>query len=133
MKKITILFVIIFSFLFSTTSWGEWTLVQESVGGNKWYYDKDRVRKNGKSLYLWELQDFIKPTKSGVFSFTIYVQLDCSIFRFKRLKIQSYNKSMGEGKMTLDLTPEGKRGEWKYPPPKSYYKIIYNKICSEYQ
>jgi hypothetical protein len=50
MKKITLLLVIIFTFLFSTTSWGEWTYVSENVGGSKFYYDKDRIRKNRKYL-----------------------------------------------------------------------------------
>ena len=48
MKKITILLVIIFTFLFTNTSWGEWSYVEEDVyNGNKFYYDKDRVRKMG--------------------------------------------------------------------------------------
>ena len=65
MKKITILLVIIFTFLFSNTSWGEWTLVSESVG-NKFYYDKDRVRKNGKNIYFWFLIDSLIPLERGV-------------------------------------------------------------------
>ena len=46
MKKTTILLVIIFTFLFSTTSWGEWSYVSKSVEGDKNYYDKDRIRKS---------------------------------------------------------------------------------------
>jgi hypothetical protein len=61
MKKITLLLVIIFTFLFSTTSWGEWSYVTKNVDGVKYYYDKDRVRKSGKYLYFWELLDYIKP------------------------------------------------------------------------
>ena len=63
MKKITILLVIIFTFLFSTTSWGEWSFVVENVNDDKVYYDKDRVKKSGKYLYFWELYEFIKPNK----------------------------------------------------------------------
>jgi len=55
MKKITLLLVIIFTFLFSTTSWGDWNFVVGDMNGNKSYYDKDRVRKSGKYLYFWEL------------------------------------------------------------------------------
>ena len=90
MKKITILLVIIFTFLFSTTSWGDWNYVTESVDGDKFYYDKDRVRKSGKYLYFWELIDTIKPDKWGILSSTKYVQLDCSIFRSKTLRFQVY-------------------------------------------
>ena len=88
MKKITLLLVIIFTFLFSNTSWGDWTYIVTSVDDSKWYYDKDRVRKSGKYLYFWELHDYIKPNEYGTLSITTYVQLDCSIFRYKWLKFQ---------------------------------------------
>jgi hypothetical protein len=129
MKKITLLLVIIFTFLFSTTSWGEWRFVIEN-GGNKWYYDKDRVRKSGKFLYVWWLMDYLKPSPSGVLSDNTYIELDCSIFRFKRLKIQTYNKSMGEGKMRLDFDP---KDEWNYPKPKTVIEFVLNKVCEEHQ
>ena len=65
MKKLTILLVIIFTFLFSTTSWGDWNYVVENLVGSKYYYDKDRVRKSGKYIYFWELVDYIKPMEGG--------------------------------------------------------------------
>ena len=58
MKKIAILLVIIFTFLFSTTSWGDWEFVVKSVKGDEYYYDKDRVRKSGKHIYFWMLSDY---------------------------------------------------------------------------
>ena len=128
MKKITLLLVIIFTFLFSNTSWGDWSYVTEN-GGIKYYYDKDRVRKSGKFLYFWDLIDFIKQTK-GYFSITGYIQLDCSIFRYKRLKIQGYKNSMGEGDIDYGWNPEDK---WEYPLRNSSYEYMYNKICEEHQ
>ena len=130
MKKITILLVIIFTFLFSTTSWGDWNFVIETVDGDNYYYDKDRVRKSGKYLYFWMLTDYIKPTEYGDLSITQYIQLDCSIFRSKRLKFQSYNKSMGEGEMTDEWTP---KDEWLYPQPDSIFELMFNNICEEHQ
>ena len=130
MKKITLLLVIIFTFLFSTTSWGEWSYVTENVGGIKYYYDKERVRKSGKYLYFWELTDYIKPNKYGNLSSTTYFQLECSIFRHKSLKFQTYNKSMGEGKMTTDMTPPD---EWNYPSPDSVDESVSNFVCEEHQ
>ena len=129
MKKITLLLVIIFTFLFSTTSWGDWKYVTESVSGIKYYYDKDRIRKSGKYLYFWELGDYIKP-QYGDLSFTSYTQLDCSILRFKWLNLRGYKNSMGEGEITRDYNPEDK---WIYPPPKSTFEVMYNKICKEHQ
>lgn len=125
MKKITLLLVIIFTFLFSTTSWGEWTYVTKNVNGNGYYYDKDRVRKSGKYIYFWELVDF----KKGI-SITTYVQLDCSIFRHKFLKRQIYEKFMGEEEMTSEWTP---KDDWYYPKPKSVSEYMNNKICEEHQ
>ena len=128
MKKITILLVIIFTFLFSTTSWGEWSLVTENEGGNS-YYDKDRVRKSGKYLYFWRLTDFLKPTNGGL-SQTSYIQLDCSIFRYKNLSVNTYKNLKGEGKVVMEFDPTDK---WYYPPPNSIPEIMYNKVCEEHQ
>ena len=136
MKKITLLLVIIFTFLFSTPSygqhnWGKWTFVSMSVDFDKYYYDKDRVRKSGKYIYFWELTDYIKPDDLwGYLSTTKYIQLDCNIIRFKVLKIQTYNKPMGEGKQEFDFTV---KEEFTNPKPNSVREVIYNKICEEYQ
>ena len=130
MKKITLLLVIVFTFQFSTKSWGEWIYVTDNEVGVRFYYDKDRVRKSGKYLYFWTLTDYLKPLKELVFSSTKYVQLDCSIFRFKNLKLQTYYKSMGEGEITSDGTPPD---EWKYPKPESVSEVMFNKVCEEFQ
>ena len=131
MKKLIILLVIIFSFLFSTTSWGDWNFVVEDVEGNKFYYDKDRVRKSGKYLYFWELGDYIKPSEDGDLSHTVYVQLDCSIFRYNNLKFQTYSNSMGEGELRFEHTP--KDVKWNYPEPDTIVGFLYNRICYEHQ
>ena len=119
-----------FTFLFSTTSWGEWTYVTKSVDGHKFYYEKDRVRKSGKYIYLWGLTDLLKPSPYGDSSYTVYTQLDCSIFRFKDLKSIYYKKSMGEGEITAEGTP---KDEWSYPKPGSVIEKFYNKVCEENQ
>ena len=131
MKNITILLVLIFTFLFSTTCWGEWTFVSEGVSGGKYYYDKDKVRKNGKYIYFWDLQDLKKPNEgSRTLSSMVYVQLDCSVFRFKWLSFKSYIKSMGEGKTHEESTPPDK---WMYPSPDSIREFMYNEICEKHQ
>ena len=129
MKKITILLVLIFIFLLSTKSWGDWNYVTESVSGNKYYYDKDRIIKSGKFIYFWELTDYIKPTGSGDLSTTTYIELDCSVLRYKWLKLQFYNKSLGEGEMTTDMTPPD---NWLNLQPKSLIETMYKKICEEH-
>ena len=129
MKKITLLLVIIFTFLFSTTSWGEWSYVTKDVNGIKYYYDKDRVRKNGKYLYFWKLVDYYISNKWGNLSETSYIQLDCSIFRYKNLKNYFYKNYMGKGGFT-DFTP---KDEWDYPKPNSVMEYMCNFVCEEHQ
>ena len=138
MKKITILLVIIFTFLFSTTSWGEWTFVtKEKIDSHKLYYEKDRLRKSEKYIYFWMLIDYSKPDEMGFLSKTTYVELDCSIFRVNTLKTLGYKKSMGEGIIEYSETPRNKFGNsgysWDYPSPNTVFEIMFNKICEEHQ
>ena len=110
---------------------GDWNYVVENEGYT-FYYDKDRVRKSGKYIYFWLLSDFIKPDENGNLSGRTYNELDCSIFRFKFLKFQLFNNSMGEGKKTKDITPSDE-DEWVYPQPDSVNEFIFNKICEEHK
>jgi hypothetical protein len=108
----------------------EWTYVTNDVNGNTFYYDKDRVRKSGKYLFFWYLTDFVKPVGGEFLSVTRNTQLDCSVFRFKNLKLQMYKNSMGEG----EIKSEGREhGEWKYPKPDTLFENLYNKVCEEHQ
>ena len=62
---------------------------------------------------------------------SLYVQLDCSIFRFNDLKVQTYSNSMGEGEMRFEHTP--KDVKWKYPEPNTIGEFMYYRICKEHQ
>ena len=128
MKKITLLLVIIFTFLFSTTSWCDWSYVGDSIKG-KYFYDKDRVRKSGKYIYFWELFD-LKEQFQNSLSDTSYTQIECSIFQYKTLKVQFYTKQMGEGGILYSYTP---KDEWKYPKPNTSKEFMLNKVCEEHQ
>ena len=68
MKIITILLVIIFSFLFSSTCWGEWTNVVSSGSGDDFYVDREKIKKRGNYFFLWMLIDMIEPNKGGTMS-----------------------------------------------------------------
>jgi len=107
-----------------------WEFVSIGTGtGDKLYYDKYRVRKNGKFLNFWELQDYIKPI-GGYLSSIRYIELDCSFFQYKTLKLQGYKNSMGGGMEDFNITPPD---ELNYPPPNSMIEIMYKKICEEHQ
>ena len=106
-----------------------WIFVTDNVDGDKFYYDKDRVRKSGKYLYFLELGDIMKP-KKGFSSSIRHIELDCSILRYKVLKLRGYNNSMGEGDIVGDYTP---KDEWRYITPNSTFEYMYKKICEEHQ
>ena len=106
-----------------------WIFVTDNVDGDKFYYDKNRVRKSGKYLYFLELGDIMKP-KKGFSSSIRHIELDCSILRYKVLKLRGYKNSMGEGDIVGDYTP---KDEWRYPPPNSTFEYMYKKICEEHQ
>ena len=129
MKKITLLLVITFTFLFSNTSWGEWSYFAESSTGTKFYFDKDRVRKSGKYIYFWELFD-LKEQFQNSLSDTSYTQIECSIFRYKTLKVQFYTKQMGEGGILYSYTP---KDEWKYPKLNTSKEFMLKKVCEEHE
>ena len=117
-----------FVFLFSNTSWSKWIFVGDGIKG-KYYYDKDRIIKSDKSIYFWELYD-LKEEFQNSLSDTSYTQIECSILRYKTLKVQFYAKQMGEGGILYSYTP---KDEWKYPKPKTIKEWNYNKICDEIQ
>jgi len=68
MRKLTILLALVFSVMFSSTSFAEWKKVGENVDGDTFYVDFDRIRKHGGYVYFWSLGDLLKPFESGTLS-----------------------------------------------------------------
>ena len=115
--------------MFSSASSAEWTLVATSVGsGEKFYVDLDRIRKNDGYMYVWILQDDIKPDKYGDMSNKIYREIDCKGFRYKSLTYMFYKQPMGGGE---GESANGDNPEWKYPPPDSNIEHIMNFVCAQ--
>ena len=127
MKKITILLVILFTFLFSNTSWGEWSFGKKDKKGNTFYYDKERVRKKKEILFFWELQDYGKKNIVGDKSKTTFIGLDCSLYRYMELKSVDFTTPMGEGRPRYSWTPTA---EWEYPLPNSLREEMFEEICN---
>ena len=125
MKKITILLVIIFSFLFSSTCWGEWTKVVSSGNGDDFYVDREKIKKRGNYVYLWMLIDMIEPNEGGTMSQIRYVKLDCVNKQLIWLKIRTFNVPMAEGV----LSNESHKKLWEPIGPKTVYEFIREKSC----
>ena len=127
MKTLTVLFALTLSVMFSSTSFAGWTKVSESVSGNTFYVDFERIRKHDGLVYFWRLRDYLKPDEYGVLSAKVYKQGDCKVFRFKTLSYSFHKEPMGRG--TGDVHESVKK-DWKYPHPNSVGETILNRVCA---
>jgi hypothetical protein len=127
MKTLLTIFTLVFTVMFSSTSYADWTKLGENVSGNTFYVDFERIRKHGGYVYWWDLIDYLKPTKFSNLSTEIYNQGDCKLFRYKGLSYIHHKQPMGRG--TGD-SKSPKNPEWKYPPPDSVIEGALKKICS---
>ena len=87
MKSLLTILTLVFTMVFSSTSYAEWTKSVESKQGNTFYVDFERIRKHDGFVYWWELGDYLKP-QMGYLSAKSYNQGDCKLFR---LKVLSYS------------------------------------------
>ncbi len=125
MKTLLTIFTLVFTVMFSSTSFGGWTKVTEDVDGKTYYVDFEGIRKHGGYVYFWELVD--QPQSKHFLSIKVYKQGDCRLFGHKVLMWSFHHEPMGEGQGKVDKTPEK---EWYYPPPDTVLEIILKSVCS---
>ena len=126
MKTLLTIFTLLFTLLFSSNSFADWTKVNESEIGNH-YVDFGKIRKQDGFVYFWTLFDLLKSDSDGDLSYKNYKQGDCKLFRFKSLSYVHHKQPMGGG------TGDGnspKNPEWRYPSPNSSMEIILKSVCS---
>ena len=121
----TLLTVLVLTVL-PTPVFAEWTKVRESVAGETFYVDFERIRKHGGFVYLWLLEDYLTPTKFGHLSVNGYRLVDCELFRLKWLSVSSHKEQMGEG-IGESHTPQEK---WIYHPPDSPMEMVLKTVCA---
>ena len=128
MKKLTLIITLLVStVIFSSPSFSEWRKVSESVDGNIFYVDFERIRKHGGYVYWWDLTNLLKPDKDGDWSYKIYNQGDCRLLRYKRLTFHYHKELMGGGAHVVHNLPDK---NWKYPSPNTSMETILKKVCS---
>ena len=127
MKTLTTFLALTIFVMFSSPSYADWRRVSESVSGNTYYVDIERIRKHDGYVYWWELTDLLKPTETGNLSAKSYHQGDCKLFRHKTLSFSFHKRPMGEG--TGDVQEPIKKG-WNYSPPNSSSEDILNFVCA---
>ena len=112
--------------MFSSASSAEWTSMGETGSGTH-YLDLDRIRKNGGYVYVWQLENLLKP-RSGIMSTKVYSEVDCKAFRRRGLTYIYYKQPMGEGD---GETHSSSNSKWIYPPPGSMGETILSGVCSQ--
>ena len=128
-KTLLTIFTLVFTVMFSSTSFAEWTKVTEDTKGTTTYVDFERIRKHGGYVYWWELGDNLKPTEYGFLSAKVYIQGDCKLFRIKYLSLSFHKEPMGGGTGDV-IQPKGDQTNWKYPSPNSPAEAILKSVCS---
>ena len=126
MKNILTISTFVFSVIFSSASFAEWTKVTSSVKGDTFYVDYKRIRQHDGYVSYWMLSDFLVPTKWGDFSTETYKQGDCKSFRFRNLRFIQYKHKMGQGLGDVYIP---KNIKWNYPRPDSLNESILKIVC----
>ena len=96
MKTLLTIFTLVFTMMFSSTSFGEWTKVGKNVEDDTFYVDFERIRKHSGYVYYWDLGNYSSPR--GNFknlSVINYNQVDCALNRRKNITQTQYNGQMG--------------------------------------
>ena len=125
MKTLLTTFTLVFTVMFSSPIFADWTKVDESEIGNH-YVDFDKIRKQNGFVYFWTLFDLSKPDPDGDLSYKNYKQGDCKLFRFKSLSFSFHKEPMGGG---TGKTGNPKNPEWNYPSPSSGDKKTLTLVC----
>ena len=127
MRKITLI-TLIFTLMFSSTSFADWTEVTENSVGDTYFVDFERIRKHDEYVHFWQLTDYLKPSEQEILSIKKYIQGDCKKFRYKWLNFWFYKEPMGEGNAGGRGLREGNEG-WKYPLPDTSIEIALKSVC----
>ena len=127
MKKTLILFTLLFSVIFSSASFGDWTWCCSAANGtHEHYIDFEKIKKVDGYTYYWTLADLLEPDKDGDFSYVGYLQGDCKLSRKKNLSEFYYTQPMGIGSVTNNPI---KNPEWTYNPPGSAHEEMLKRVC----
>jgi len=127
MKPLLTILTLVFTVMFSSTSYAEWSEVGESMSGNTFYVDFERIRKHDGYVYWWELNDLSKPDEDGDLSYKYYTQGECKLFRYKTLTVSYHKQSMGKGSGSQKTY---ENPQWEYPSPNSVVEFVLTKVCS---
>ena len=127
MKTLLTITTLVFTLMFSSPGFADWTKVGEDKNGTTYYVDFERIRKHDGFVYFWDLSDYVKSDKDGDLSVKVYIQGDCILLRYKVLNGSFYKDPLGKGIPSNSIKPDK---EWDYPTANSPSEVILKKVCS---
>lgn len=94
----------------------------EGADGTTFYIDRDSIKKEGKLLRVWELQDLKEKGPLDEKSRRVLVEYDCKDERRRVMSFSFHADQMGAG-LTLksDQTP----GKWNLMVPNTTGSVVY--------
>ena len=128
MKNLLTLTVILYSLIFSSVSFGEWTEIGSTSLGHTFYIDLDRIREQGDFRYYWRLRDSLEPDEYGTLSTIMYRVADCLQYRDKPLQVHYYLQNMGEN---IDSSATDLIEQWVYPIPETIGESSLKLVCEK--
>ena len=93
MKTLLTFFVI----FFSSSVVAEWI---EIARNDKvvYYVDKDSIfKKNERTIYLWQLENYFKPLENGTLSYLVYKEVLCDIEGTIAQTVEGFSNHWGKG------------------------------------
>jgi hypothetical protein len=108
---------------FSSSAMAEWVKVSNVDGGDITFYtDPSTIRKNGKLVKMWELQDYLTArTGENYLSVKIQNEYDCKNEKTRLLFLSTHSGHMGGGDLVeMNNNP----GEWIPVPPASIIQAL---------
>jgi hypothetical protein len=130
MKILLTISTLVFTLMFSSTSFAEWFEVTRSERGDTLYLDMDRIRQHDGYFYYWDLTDYLRPTEYGYLSISSYNQGDCKLFRSKVLSVIMHKQPMGRD---VGDSQSLKNPEWYNPGRGSVEKNLLSLLCFLFQ
>lgn len=127
MKNNNLIFLSII--LFSLPISSEWVKLAKTEDYVDYYVDSESIVTKGENTFFWSLADYPTPIEGLYYSAIQYVELDCSILRYRVLDVVFYEEKMAEGDSRSPEIPANYK-EWQYTVPGSAYKIVLSAVCS---
>ena len=118
--------IAVLGLLWCSVGFAEWTLISTTTIDDKFYIDKETLKKKDGNRYIWILADYNKPLSDGTKSSKQLLQIDCELDRFKMIDAITYKDQMGDGDLNrLDIS----NPKWNWVTPESTWASITKKVC----